>query len=75
MKRLTPQQKQKIFHALVTTQDVALEHSADLAATVRKSYEIVAEQFEISSDQLRQIEDEGLEKQWPPLSEAVQEVG
>ena len=24
--------------------------------------------------QLRQIEDEGLDKEWPPLSEAVQEV-
>jgi len=29
----------------------------------------------VSDAQLRQIEDEGLEKEWPPLNEAVQEVG
>ena len=66
-KRLTMQQRQEIFHALVSTQDVVLN--------VRKSYQVVTEKFEISEAQLRQIEDEGLEKEWPPLSEAVQEVG
>jgi hypothetical protein len=65
-KRLTVQQKQEIFHALVTTQD--------LVGNVRKSYEIVTEKFQISDDQLKQIEDEGLDKEWPPLSEAVQEA-
>jgi hypothetical protein len=66
-KRLTLQQRQEIFHALVTTQDVVLN--------VRKSYQVVTERFEISDAQLRQIEDEGLDKEWPPLSEAIQEVG
>jgi len=66
-KRLTLQQRQEIFKDLVMTQDVVLN--------VRKSYQVVTEKFEITDAQLRQIEDEGLDKEWPPLSEAVQEVG
>ena len=65
-KRLTQQQKQEIFKDLVMTQDVVMN--------VRKSYQMVTEKFEITDAQLRQIEDEGLDKEWPPLSEAVQEV-
>ena len=42
---------------------------------VRKSYQVITEKFEITEKQLREIEDEGLDKEWPPLSEAVQEVG
>jgi hypothetical protein len=64
-KRLTLQQRRDIFHALVTTQDVVLN--------VPRSRQIVTERFDITEAQLRQIEDEGLEKEWPPLSEAVQE--
>jgi hypothetical protein len=66
-KRLTLQQRKEIFHTLVTTQDMVLN--------VPRSRQIVTEKFEISEAQLRQIEDEGLDKEWPPLSEAVQEVG
>jgi hypothetical protein len=66
-KRLTMPQRQEIFHFLVMTQDVV--HN------VRKSYQVVTEKFEINDKQLREIEDEGLDKEWPPLSEAVQEVG
>jgi len=65
-KRLTLQQRQEIFKDLVMTQDVVMN--------VRKSYQMVTEKFEITDTQLRQIEDEGLDKEWPPLSEAVQEV-
>jgi hypothetical protein len=65
-KRLTLQQRQEIFYDLVMTQDVVLN--------VPRSRQIVTEKFEITEAQLRQIEDEGLEKEWPPLSEAVQEV-
>jgi hypothetical protein len=65
-KRLTLQQRQEIFKELVTTQDVV--------TNVRKSYQMVTEKYEITDAQLRQIEDEGLDKEWPPLSEAVQEV-
>ena len=67
-KRLTLQQRREIFHALVSTQDLAL-------MTVPQSREYVCKQFDITDAQLRQIEDEGLEKEWPPLNEAVQEVG
>jgi hypothetical protein len=66
-KRLTLQQRRDIFRDLVATQDLGMP--------VRRSYEIVTERFEISDAQLRQIEEEGLEKEWPPLNEAMQEVG
>jgi DNA-directed RNA polymerase sigma subunit (sigma70/sigma32) len=67
-KRLTLQQRREIFHALVATQDMGI-------MTVPQSREHVCKQFDITEAQLRQIEDEGLEKEWPPLNEAVQEVG
>jgi hypothetical protein len=66
-KRLTLQQKQEIFHVLVTTQDVV--------TNVPKSRQLVTERFDITEKQLREIEDEGIDKEWPPLSEAVQQVG
>lgn len=66
-KRLTLQQRRDIFKDLVATQD--------LGTAVRRSYEIVTERHEISDAQLKQIEEEGLEKEWPPLNEAMQEVG
>src|SRR6516164_1435890 len=64
-KRLTLQQRRDIFHDLVLTQD--------MVTNVPRSRKIVTEKFEITETQLRQIEEEGLEKEWPPLSEAVQE--
>ena len=64
-KRLTLQQRREIFLDLVNTQDAV--------SNVPRSRQIVTEKFEISESQLRQIEEEGLEKEWPPLSEAVQE--
>jgi hypothetical protein len=66
-KRLTLQQRRDIFRELVASQD--------LGTPVRRSYEVITERFEITEAQLRQIEDEGLEKEWPPLNEAMQEVG
>jgi hypothetical protein len=66
-KRLSLQQRRDIFRDLVATQDLGMP--------VRRSYQIVTEKFEISDAQLRQIEDEGLDKEWPPLNEAMQEVG
>jgi len=62
-KRLTTQQRKEIFLDLVATQD--------RGSNVRKSYEDVTERFEISEDQLRQIEEEGLDNEWPPLCEAA----
>ena len=67
-KRLTVQQKKEIFLALVAAQDTGL-------ITVAQSQEHVAQEFDITEAQLRQIIEEGLEKEWPPLNEAVQEVG
>lgn len=62
-KRLTQQQRQEIFRDLVLTQDVVLN--------VPRSRQIVMERFDITEAQLRAIEDEGLDKEWPPLSEEV----
>jgi len=67
-KRLRQQQRQEIFHALVLTHHLGV-------MTVPQSREHVTKQFEISDTQLRQIEEEGLDKEWPPLNEAVREVG
>jgi DNA-directed RNA polymerase sigma subunit (sigma70/sigma32) len=66
-KRLTSQQRQEVFHALVSTQDLGM-------MTVAQSLQHVAKQFEITDAQLRQIEEEGIDKEWPPLNEAVQPV-
>jgi len=66
-KRLTTQQRQEIFHALVTTQDMGL-------MTVAQSHQHIIKQFEINDEILDKIIEEGLEKEWPPLTEAVQEV-
>jgi hypothetical protein len=67
-KRLTLQQRREIFRALVDTQDMGL-------MSVAQSREHVSKQFDITDAQLRQIEEEGLEKEWPPLNEAVEQVG
>ena len=62
-KRLTVQERKAIFRALVTAQDES--HN------VRDSYTKVTEHYEISEEQLRLIEDEGVENEWPPLAETV----
>ena len=66
-KRLTTQQRQEIFRTLVATQDLGL-------MTVSESVQHVSKQFDITEAQLRQIEDEGIDKEWPPLNEAIQTV-
>jgi hypothetical protein len=66
-KRLTIQQRKEIFHALVATQDSGV-------MTVPQSFQHVCKQFDITDAQLRQIQDEGIEKEWPPLDEAIQPV-
>src|SRR5262249_41969852 len=67
-KRLTMQQRRAVFQALVAVQDQGL-------MTVAESRVQVAKQFEITETQVRQIEEEGLENEWPPLDEAVQAAG
>jgi hypothetical protein len=63
-KRLTLQQRREIFSALVTAQDQG-------TMTVSESRKQTIDQFEITDAQLKQIEEEGLDKEWPPLNEEV----
>ena len=51
--------RREVFLALVDAQD------HDLG--VRPSRQLVAQRFAISEAQVRQIEREGLDRQWPPL--------
>jgi hypothetical protein len=63
-KRLTLQQRREIFSALVATQDQG-------TMTVSDSRKYIIDQYGLSDAQLRQIEEEGLDKEWPPLNEEV----
>jgi hypothetical protein len=67
-KRLTVAQKKEIFRSLVITQDQG-------SLTVPESMKQVCEQFHVTEHQLRQIQDEGINKEWPPLDEELAEVG
>jgi hypothetical protein len=51
--------RREIFMALVEAQDQCLG--------VRKSRKVVAERFGISVGVLKEIEEEGLDHEWPPL--------
>jgi len=56
---LSEDTRKEIFLALVAAQDQSLG--------VDESRRQVAQQFSVSSDQVRLIEREGLDEQWPPL--------
>lgn len=62
-KRLTVSQRQEIFQELVATQDEVMD--------VRRSRDIIRGRYEITEHILRTIENEGLDKEWPPLGELV----
>jgi hypothetical protein len=66
-KRLTLQQRKEIFRELVATQDQNV-------MSVPDSRQHVIRQYKISDVQLRQIEEEGSDKDWPPLNEPLQQV-
>ena len=51
--------RKEVFLALVDAQD----HEMD----VTQSRKLTAERFGVSEGQVRQIEREGIERQWPPL--------
>jgi hypothetical protein len=51
--------RKEIFLSLVEAQDQAM--------SVPQSRQVVAERFGVTEMQVRQIEREGLENQWPPL--------
>jgi DNA-directed RNA polymerase sigma subunit (sigma70/sigma32) len=60
VEELLPETRRKeIFLALVETQDKRVG--------VARSRQVVAGQFGVSVDQIRQIEQEGLNCEWPPL--------
>ena len=52
-------ERMKIFQALVEAQDRGM--------AVAQSRKGIAERFRISEEQVRRIEQEGLEGNWPPL--------
>jgi hypothetical protein len=56
---LSEERRKEIFLALVEAQDQQM--------TVSQSYQFIQERFRVSEGQLRQIEREGLDGQWPPL--------
>jgi len=66
-KRLTLQQRREIFSTLVQTQDQG-------TLTVPESRKAIIDHFKISDVQLRQIEEEGSDKDWPPLNEPLEQV-
>src|SRR5262245_22560785 len=57
--KLPEEGRKEIFQALVEAQDQEVG--------VAQSRRLVAERFGISEEQVRQIEREGLDHQWPPL--------
>ncbi len=57
--RLPEERRREIFLALVEAQDEDPD--------VPRSREAVARRFELSVDEVRQIEREGLDATWPPL--------
>jgi hypothetical protein len=56
---LTEERRKEIFLALVDAQDHEM--------SVSQSRKLMLERFSINDEQIRQIEREGLEQQWPPL--------
>lgn len=67
-KRLSLQQRKEIFRALTEMQD---EH----LMSIPESRQNIIQQYKITDMQLRLIEDEGTDKDWPPLNEVMQRVG
>ena len=51
--------RQEIFKALVDAQDQEMG--------VARSRKVIAERFGISESQIKEIAQEGLDQQWPPL--------
>jgi len=58
-KSLSEDQRKEVFLALVDAQD------HDMG--VQKSRQLVAARFGLSEQQVRHIEREGLDNEWPPL--------
>ena len=56
---LSEERRKEIFQALVEAQDQEM--------TVSQSRQLITGRFGITDSQLRNIEREGLDRQWPPL--------
>ncbi|MGE3805629.1 MAG: hypothetical protein AB7K24_13215 [Gemmataceae bacterium] len=56
---LSEPRRKEIFQALVEAQD----HEMGVA----QSRKLIAEQFQVNESQVREIEREGIDQQWPPL--------
>jgi hypothetical protein len=56
---LSEPRRKEIFLALVEAQDQDM--------TVAQSRKVIAERFGLTERQLKQIEQEGLDGEWPPL--------
>lgn len=63
-KRLNVAQRREVFESLVAVQDEG-------TMSVAESIQHVSKEFGITEHQVRQIEEEGIEKEWPPLEEAA----
>jgi hypothetical protein len=59
-RKLSLDERREIFASLVQTQDEV--------ANVASSRQIIAERYSISEGQLKKIEEEGIDREWPPLS-------
>lgn len=57
---LSETRRKQIFLGLVQVQDQGVK--------VAESRKIIARRFGVSEDQIRQIEEQGLEAGWPPLT-------
>jgi hypothetical protein len=58
--RLTVAKRKEVFETLVAIQDQG-------TMSVGDSIQHVSELFAITEHQVRQIEEEGIDKEWPPL--------
>jgi hypothetical protein len=56
---LTDSRRKEIFLALVDAQDQKMD--------VAKSRKLMVERFGVTASEIRQIEKEGMDNQWPPL--------
>lgn len=56
---LSDERRQAIFRSIIEAQDAG--------ASVAKSRTETAKQFEVTEEQVKNIEREGIELQWPPL--------
>jgi len=59
MPQLSQEQRKEVFRALVDAQDQEMD--------VLQSRKLIAQQFGLTDVQVKQIEEEGLEGEWPPL--------